>query len=41
MLAEGLPVTAVAAHIGDTVETVMSVYAHWLRVPDKVPYSGQ
>lgn len=37
MLAEGLPVTAVAAHIGDTVETLMSVYAHWLRDADTVP----
>lgn len=37
MLAEGLPVTAVAAHIGDTVETLLTVYAHWLRDADAVP----
>ena len=37
MLAEGLPVTAVAAHIGDTVETLLTVYAHWLRDADSVP----
>jgi hypothetical protein len=31
MLAEGVPVTAVAGHLGDTVETVSRTYAHWLR----------
>ncbi len=31
MLAEGAPITAVAGHLGDTVETVQRTYAHWLR----------
>jgi len=31
MLAEGAPITAVAGHLGDTVETVSRTYAHWLR----------
>ena len=31
MLAERVPVTAVAGHLGDTVETVSRVYSHWLR----------
>jgi integrase len=31
LLAKGAPVTAVADHIGDTVETLSRVYAHWLR----------
>ena len=30
MLADGAPVTAVADHIGDTIETMTQVYAHWL-----------
>ena len=29
--------TEVAAHIGDTVETLLSVYAHWLRGSDSSP----
>ena len=31
MLAEGVPITAVAGHLGDTVATVTTTYAHWLR----------
>ena len=34
MLAEGAPITAVAAHLGDAVETVERVYAHWLPEDD-------
>jgi integrase len=37
LLAEGAPITAVAGHIGDTVETVSRVYAHWLRDDRDVP----
>jgi len=37
MLAEGVPLTAVAGHLGDTVETVSRVYAHWLRDDRDVP----
>jgi integrase len=37
MLAQGVPVTAVAGHLGDTVETVSRVYAHWLRDDRDVP----
>jgi integrase len=37
LLAEGAPVTAVAGHLGDTVETVSRVYAHWLRDDRDVP----
>lgn len=37
LLAEGAPITAVAGHIGDTVETVSRVYAHWLRDDRNVP----
>jgi integrase len=37
MLAEGAPITAVAGHLGDTVETVQRVYAHWLRDDREVP----
>jgi integrase len=37
MLAEGAPITAVAGHLGDTVETVASTYAHWLRDDREVP----
>jgi integrase len=37
MLAEGVPLTAVAGHLGDTVETVGRVYAHWLRDDREVP----
>jgi integrase len=37
MLAEGAPITAVAGHLGDTVETVQRVYAHWLRDDRDVP----
>jgi integrase len=31
MLAHGCPVTQVAGHLGDTPETVLRTYAHWLR----------
>lgn len=31
MLARGVPITEVAAYVGDAVETVSSTYAHWLR----------
>jgi integrase len=37
MLAEGCPITAVAGHLGDTVETVQRTYAHWLRDDRDVP----
>ena len=37
MLAEGVPVTAVAGHLGDTVETLSRTYAHWLRHDWDVP----
>ena len=37
LLAEGAPLTAVAGHLGDTVETVSRVYVHWLRDDRHVP----
>ncbi len=37
MLAQGAPLTAVAGHLGDTVETVGRTYAHWLRDDRDVP----
>jgi integrase len=37
LLAEGAPITAVAGHLGDTVQTVAAVYAHWLRDDRDVP----
>lgn len=37
MLAEGAPITAVAGHLGDTVETIQRVYAHWLRDDRDIP----
>lgn len=37
LLAEGAPLTAVAGHLGDTVETVSRVYLHWLRDDRAVP----
>ncbi|CAN5658670.1 tyrosine-type recombinase/integrase [soil metagenome] len=37
MLAGGAPLTAVAGHLGDTVETVSKVYLHWLRDDRSVP----
>ena len=37
LLAEGAPVTSVAGHLGDTVETLTRVYAHWLRDDRDVP----
>jgi integrase len=37
LLAEGAPLTAVAGHLGDTVETVSRVYLHWLRDDRDVP----
>jgi integrase len=39
LLAEGAPITAVAGHLGDTVETVSRVYVHWLRDDREVPAS--
>jgi hypothetical protein len=36
-LAERAPLTAVAGHLGDTVETVASTYVHWLRDDRHVP----
>ena len=36
LLAEGAPLTAVAGHLGDTVETVSRVYV-WLRDDRDVP----
>jgi integrase len=37
LLAEGAPITAVAGHLGDVVETVSRTYAHWLRDDRDVP----
>jgi hypothetical protein len=37
LLAEGAPLTAVAGHLGDTVETVASTYVHWLRDDRYIP----
>ena len=37
LLAEGAPLTAVAGHLGDTVETVSRTYLHWLRDDRDVP----
>src|SRR5215207_4084253 len=37
LLAEGAPITAVAGHLGDTVETVSRIYAHWLRDDRDIP----
>ena len=37
LLAEGAPITAVAGHLGDTVETVSQTYVHWLRDDRDVP----
>jgi integrase len=37
LLAEGASITAVAGHLGDTVQTVTSTYAHWLRDDRDVP----
>jgi integrase len=37
MLAEGVNPMAVAGHLGDTVETLHRVYAHWLRDDRDVP----
>lgn len=39
LLAEGAPITAVAGHLGDTVETVTRTYVHWLRDDRDVPAS--
>jgi integrase len=39
LLAEGAPLTAVAGHLGDTVETVSRTYVHWLRDDRAVPAS--
>jgi integrase len=37
LLAEGAPITAVAGHLGDTVETVSRTYVHWLRDDRDLP----
>jgi integrase len=37
LLAEGAPITAVAGHLGDVVETVSRTYSHWLRDDREVP----
>jgi integrase len=37
MLADSAPITAVAAHLGDTVETIQRTYVHWLRDEEDVP----
>lgn len=37
LLAEGAPLTAVAGHLGDRVETVSRTYVHWLRDDREVP----
>lgn len=37
LLAEGAPITAVAGHLGDTMETVSRTYVHWLRDDRDVP----
>jgi integrase len=37
LLAEGAPLTAVAGHLGNVVETVSRVYVHWLRDDRDVP----
>ena len=37
MLAEGVNPMAVAGHLGDTLETLQRVYAHWLRDDRDVP----
>lgn len=37
LLTEGAPLTAVAGHLGDTVETVSRIYVHWLRDDHDVP----
>jgi hypothetical protein len=37
LLAEGAPLTAVAGHTGDTVETVSRTHFHWLRDDRDIP----
>jgi integrase len=37
LLAESAPLTAVAGHLGDTVETVSRTYVHWLRDDRDIP----
>ena len=37
LLAEGAPITAVAGHLGDVVETVSRTYSHWLRDDRDLP----
>jgi integrase len=39
MLAECAPPTAVAGHLGDTLEVLQRTYAHWLRDDAEVPAS--
>jgi integrase len=40
LLAEGAPLTAVAGHLGDTVETVSRTHVHWLRDDRDIPAQG-
>ena len=40
MLAEGAPITAVAGHLGDTIETLSRTYAHCMRDDRAVPRCG-
>lgn len=37
LLADGAPLTAVAGHLGDTIQTVSRTYLHWLRDDRDVP----
>ncbi|MGI9576657.1 MAG: hypothetical protein ACR2OH_00470 [Microthrixaceae bacterium] len=37
LLAEGAPLSAVAGHLGDTVETISRTYVHWLRDDRDIP----
>jgi hypothetical protein len=37
MLAEGVNPMAVAGHLGDTLETLQRVFAHWMRDDRNVP----
>ena len=37
MLADGASSTAVAGHLGDTLDTISKVYAHWLRDDRHIP----
>jgi integrase len=37
LLSEGASIAAVAGHLGDTIEAVQKVYAHWSRDDLDVP----